>query len=266
MVILDRLRGGSSRSGSKERDDSPFFILGCVRSGTTMLRNVLRRHPRLECPEETHFFRWSDPFASGRYLHPYRNNEHIRQQQDMDGISPQEFEELVRKSASRAELAENYGRLYLKKQGNSEGRWFDKTPQNIYGILLIGQQFPDSRIIHIYRNPLNVVASLFEGKVMALRDMTAATSYWNEAMAIMSAYRKLAGERLLEISYEAFTSDPVAGTRCILEFIGEDPGAIRDPGKGIHPERNRYRDLLSEEQVEEVKRRCNPWFGEYGYS
>ena len=42
----------------------PFFILGCVRSGTTMLRNALRLHPNLASPEETHFYRWGEPFGS----------------------------------------------------------------------------------------------------------------------------------------------------------------------------------------------------------
>ena len=43
---------------------APFFVLGCVRSGTTMLRDALRMHPHLACPEETHFFRWGEPFGS----------------------------------------------------------------------------------------------------------------------------------------------------------------------------------------------------------
>ena len=49
------------------QDNTPFFVLGCVRSGTTLLRDILRQHPRLESPEETHFFRWSDPYGSPRY-------------------------------------------------------------------------------------------------------------------------------------------------------------------------------------------------------
>ncbi|HNE26739.1 MAG TPA: sulfotransferase, partial [Pseudomonadales bacterium] len=52
-------------------DNTPFFILGCVRSGTTLLRDILRIHPRLESPEETHFFRWADPYASPRYERNY---------------------------------------------------------------------------------------------------------------------------------------------------------------------------------------------------
>ena len=35
---------------------SPIFIVGCDRSGTTLLRDLLRSHPRLTFPRESHIF------------------------------------------------------------------------------------------------------------------------------------------------------------------------------------------------------------------
>src|ERR1041384_5885979 len=35
--------------------DSPIFIVGCPRSATSLLRDLLRSHPRLTFPEESHF-------------------------------------------------------------------------------------------------------------------------------------------------------------------------------------------------------------------
>ena len=40
-------------------DGPPLFLVGCVRSGTTLTRDLLRRVPGVICPEETHFLRWS---------------------------------------------------------------------------------------------------------------------------------------------------------------------------------------------------------------
>jgi len=244
----------------------PFFILGCVRSGTTLLRDLLRLHPHLDCPEETHFFRWSDPFRSPRFLNTYRTNKVILDQQRMDGISESEFEGLMARAASRKELAEGYGRLYLEKRGNPNGRWFDKTPQNVYGMLLISAMFPQSKFVHIYRNPLNVVASLFEGKVMAIDDMAGATSYWMESMWIIDEYKKLQPERVYEVGYERLTSEPGSELTRLLEFLGEDPGLLQLPAGLVHKERNKYRHLLSEQQVQEVIARCQPFFSAYGYS
>ena len=253
-------------SSAQALANHPFFILGCVRSGTTMLRNMLRFHPRLECPEETHFFRWSDPFRSPRFMHPYNNNKIIQKQQRMDGISEEEFSELVRISGSKKELAENYGQLYLEKQGNPDGRWFDKTPQNIYGILLISQMMPDAKFIHIYRNPLNVVASLFEGKVLSISDMAGATSYWNETMSIMEEYKKIGGDRVLEIAYERVTDKPRQAMREILDFLDEDPGQLELPKGFVHPEKDKYKRVLTREDIKEIKRRCMPFLKNYGYS
>jgi len=231
-----------------------------------MLRDVLRRHPNLECPEETHFFRWSDPYGSPRFMHPYTHNKDIQKQQRMDGISEQEFAEIIQQSGSKKELAENYGRLYLNKQGNPDGRWFDKTPQNIYGVLLISQMFPEARFIHIYRNPLNVVASLYAGKVMSINDMSGATSYWNESMSIMAEYKKIARDRVLEIAYEDVTNKPDTAVRQILGFLDEDPDLLELPKGTIHPEKNKYRKILSQEEIREVASRCEPFFSMYGYS
>jgi len=231
-----------------------------------MLRDVLRRHPRLDCPEETHFFRWSDPYRSPRFLNTYRTNKVILNQQRLDGISEEEFEALMAKASSRKELAEGYGRLFLEKVGNPGGRWFDKTPQNVYGMLMISAMFPDAKFIHIYRNPLNVVASLFEGKVMAIDDMSGATSYWMESMFIIDEYKKLSPERVYEVAYERFTSDPQVEVAKMLAFLGEESALLELPSDVVHPERNKYRKILGDNEIKEVAARCEPFFSAYGYS
>jgi Sulfotransferase family len=39
----------------KDMADAPIFIVGCPRSGTNLLRDLLRSHPRLAFPGESHF-------------------------------------------------------------------------------------------------------------------------------------------------------------------------------------------------------------------
>ena len=38
-------------------NESPVFIVGVPRSGTTLLRLVINRHPRIAIPDETGYFR-----------------------------------------------------------------------------------------------------------------------------------------------------------------------------------------------------------------
>ena len=72
-------------------DNTPFFVLGCVRSGTTLLRDILKLHTRLESPEETHFFRWADPYASPRYERNYVGVKLFKNHQEIDGVSVNDF-------------------------------------------------------------------------------------------------------------------------------------------------------------------------------
>src|SRR6185369_78712 len=74
---------------------APFFILGCVRSGTTMLRDVLRGHPNLACPEETHFFRWASPFGTPEYMKSL-DAPVLRKHREMDGITEAEFKAILK--------------------------------------------------------------------------------------------------------------------------------------------------------------------------
>lgn len=51
-------------------DKSPIFIVGCPRSGTGLIRNLLRSHPNLTFPGESHFIpgffkTYGDPKSEG---------------------------------------------------------------------------------------------------------------------------------------------------------------------------------------------------------
>ena len=256
----------SNKENKVGKDNTPFFIVGCVRSGTTMLRDMLRLHPRLECPEETHFFRWADPFASPRYDRNYITMSLFKKHRNQDGIKHSDFHEARRLAENKKEMADAYGKLYLEAQNNPSGRWFDKTPQNIYGIFLMGKLYPDAKFIHIYRNPLNVVASLVEGKVMAKHGVKGGVNYWNESMMLISEYKKLTENRVLEISYEAVTENSELIVGEVLNFLSEDSKGYPFAQIEVHAEKNKYKTVLSEEEIKYVKKMTEPFLSEYGYA
>jgi len=157
-----------------QKDAKPFFIVGCVRSGTTLLRDVLRRHPNLASPEETHFFRWSDPFGTDMGLKPFLTNPVLKKHRELDGITENKFRAILKKSVPRADLCRKYMRTYIEKNKPEATRWFDKTPQNVYGAAMIAAEFPGSKILHIVRNPLDVVSSLRIGKIVKVENLVGA--------------------------------------------------------------------------------------------
>jgi hypothetical protein len=164
-------------------DDRPLFLVGCVRSGTTLTRDLLRRVPGLLCPEETHFLRWAEPFRTPASMPPHRENAVLRRHRAIDGVPEEVFARLLETSRSKAELQRGYIAAFARTKGVSQPyRWADKTPQNIYGAPLILSEFPEARLCHIVRNPLNVVASMLLGRQVAVPDLHGAINYWCEAV------------------------------------------------------------------------------------
>ena len=262
QIALDFYQNEKVPKYSKQ--NMPFFILGAPRSGTTLLRDLLRDHPRLECPEETHFFRWADPFASPKYINHY-NTKLFKLHRQMDGISDLAFSLSMTAMHSREHLAYDYGVAYLRGIGKPDARLYDKTPQNVYGIFLINAIYPEAKFIHIYRNPLNVVASLMEGKVMPVHNLRGAINSWTESMMLLDQFKKFKPELLLEVCYEDMTADPDPYLKKILEFVNEDPGLLPSQRSKTHKEKNKYKSKLSQQEIDIVLEKCEPYLSLYGY-
>lgn len=243
----------------------PFFILGCVRSGTTMLRDFLRLHPNLCSPEETHFFRTASPYGSVENTNFLRNSPVLAIHRQMDGISEEEFRLMLRTCTSRAALQRKYMQTFAERNKPAATRWFDKTPQNVYGLMMIRQAFPGAKYIHIVRNPFNVVASLREGKIMKIDSLVGACNSWNEALDILNAARPSLGKRLLEIKYEEVVKNPHESLREILDFLGEEPA--ESYFRHIRTTVRKYPDdYFSTEELKRIQKLCGHWLDVYGFS
>jgi hypothetical protein len=247
-------------------DRAPLFIVGSMRSGTTWLRDMLRRVPNLICPEETHFMRWAEPFRTPSGMTPHRNNALLRTHREMDGVSEEVFDLILKHSQSKAELQRRYISAFAAAKGvEAPFRWFDKTPQNIYGLPLIMAEFPRARILHLVRNPLNVVASLQLGRQVSIPDLQGAINCWTEAVSIWDSVAGIAPGRMREIRYEDILADAPGSLAAILEFAQVDhaPG-LWSPGDA-RPERNQWRRVLSGEAARRVARRCDRLAAARGY-
>lgn len=244
----------------------PFFILGCVRSGTTMLRDLLRSVPGLCCPEETHFYRWAHPFGTRQYEQNYRKNVVLARHREIDEITEDEMAELLDTTRTRREFSDRYMDLFRSRQGLPEDtRWFDKTPQNIYCASLLAADYPDSCFVHIHRDPRNVVASLAVGAVMKVDNVVGAANYWRESEVLALAFERANPERMLTVSYADLTGDPITVMRRICRFVDIDQVPPEELGQVRH-ERNAYAEVLDDEALGLVADICGPVAGELGYN
>jgi hypothetical protein len=245
---------------------APLFLVGCVRSGTTLTRDLLRRVPGVICPEETHFLRWSEPFRTPASMPPHTQNQVLRHHREMDGVSDAVFARLLETSRSKAELQAAYVDAFARARGiTGPYRWIDKTPQNIYGGALILAEFPTARLLHIVRNPLNVVASMLLGRQLAVPYVQVAINYWCEAVQIAATLHKAAPDRIMHLRYEDLVADVPGAMGGVLDFAGLRAPAGLYQRRDAHPERNLWREALGPAEREAVVARCGALARVHGY-
>lgn len=206
---------------TKKYDNTPFFILGAARSGTTMLRLMLNRHSRLAIPFESHFLR--QIFAELPAHRPLEMPEVERMVDIVTGErnfqtwhldDMQVRQELIQRApASLAELVDALYRMEIAPSGKP--RWGDKTPYYYVCWRELMGLFPGSRLVHIIRDGRDVTLSLervgWHGPTAADR-----ARYWQERVEMaQAAARELGPERNMIIRYEEL----VLNTRVTLELV-----------------------------------------------
>lgn len=247
-------------------DKMPLFIVGSMRSGSTWLRDMLRRVPDFICPEETHFLRWSDAFRAPGGMAPHVNNRLLRKHREMDGVTPEVFDLILRHSPSKGQLQRRYISAFAQAKGVAEPfRWFDKTPQNIYGLPMILAEFPRARVVHLVRNPLNVVASLKLGKQVLIPDLHGAINCWMEAVSIWDAMAKAAPRRMMEVRYGDILEDAPGRLAALMEFAQVPCPDNLWHASDARREKNQWKTVLSPKDAAIVARRCDKLASLRGY-
>ena len=112
----------------------PIILIGCPRSGTTLLGQLFAAHPDVAYWEEPRTV-WST------------GNQHLPD----DLLSDEHLSTEI-----ATEIDQRFAD-FLKQSGKS--RFAEKTPSNMLRLCFIHALYPDCRIIHLYRDPRPVVAS-----------------------------------------------------------------------------------------------------------
>ncbi|HEX9774595.1 MAG TPA: sulfotransferase [Actinomycetota bacterium] len=211
------------------------FIVGCHRSGTTLLRLMLSAHPAIAIPEESHFIPW---FLSRRRRYE-RPAGFSRERFITDLLSHPRFRawdlpgQLVRRAlgdeTDALDLIDALRLTYAAYAGH-HGKEVagDKTPPYVTMIQALAATFPGARFIHPIRDGRNVTLSLLD-MPWGPRTVATAAVFWNERVrAGRTAGETLGPERYLEYRHEDLIADPEATLRRICAFIDRpfDPAML----------------------------------------
>ncbi len=132
-----------------------LFIVGCPRSGTTMVQQALNRHSSIAIPPETKFF-----FS---FLGHSKHNQlkHVGRLNNDLNIQLKLPDSGVRSDEAGRVFYEEMANQYVDKLKKKDIRWFgEKTPEHTGHMARIRQLFPDSKILILYRDGRDVALSL----------------------------------------------------------------------------------------------------------
>jgi hypothetical protein len=220
--------------------DRPIFILGCPRSGTTLLQLMLHAHPRIAIPPETRFVLTSyearNTFGDLR-REPNRMalaNSIVRERQtlfyDLGVDADEVFAEIMAGPPTLGSAIGIVFRAYARRFGKP--RWGDKRPGYYQYIPALLRMFPDAQIVHLTRDGRDCVASLLTMPWFK-QDIYAAICSWIEAIdSGRRAARQLPADTYFELSYEDLVADPAGRLAKLCDFLGEafEP-AMTEPHK-----------------------------------
>ncbi|MGH7116618.1 MAG: sulfotransferase [Stellaceae bacterium] len=249
--VIDRLIGRFSPAffaanrHSGLADETPLFIVGMPRSGTTLVEQIVSSHPAVAAGEELFF--WSNR-ASSRGI------------AEATAFTPQ---------AGR-DLAAEYIAL-LRRIGPAAARVTDKQTFNFQQLGLIHLLLPEARIIHCRRHPIDTCLSMyftyFKGRMPFVGDKADLAFAYRQYSRIMGHWRTvLPPNRFFELDYETLVADREGVTRRLIDFCG-----LAWDDACLQPERNQRtvttaslwqaRQPIFRSSVERW-RRYEPWLGE----
>lgn len=189
-----------------EPSDRPVFIVGMPRSGTTLTEQILSSHPDVtgagELPDIEHA---TVNLAGGanRFSEAYFDN--------LRDCTP----ERVKRTAQR------YLRT-LKRRSTTSKRVVDKMPHNFEALGVIALMFPNARIVHCRRDPMDTCVSCFTQHFRETHGYTAALAslghYYREYERLMDHWREHLPIKFLDVYYETVVNDLEGQARRLVEF------------------------------------------------
>jgi Sulfotransferase family len=260
------------------------FIVGCPRSGTTLLQRMVDAHPDLAIVFETHWIpRWFEkrrgltpegyvtPELVGRLLEDRRFKNLKVGRKDLERLIP---------PSERVPYASFVSGVF-DLHGEAAGKRLvgDKTPAYVRSIPTLHELWPETRFVHIIRDGRDVFLSLKDwskagsaaGRFATWKEDPAETMAlwwkWNVQLGQEDG-GSLAPKLYHEVRYEELVSEPQATCEALCSFLGlpyddamlkfhegrEKSDPDLDAKKGWRPVTTGLRTWESDMQPEEVER------------
>ena len=210
-----------------DENRAPFLIVGCPRTGTTLVAQILDSHSQLAVYLETQFYpvfksiaRYYGDLSRANNLRRFATD--VLRQVQIQGVEPPDLDAFVASIRDRtfqgvfAALIQNFAEAQGKVWGG------EKTPTHCIHLEEIFNAFPDCKIIFLMRDPRDVVHSM--QKRWDTR-AEAGAAIWNQCFESYDRFK----DRLLLVQYESLVARPNEEILRFCDFLGLDvePGLFK---------------------------------------
>jgi hypothetical protein len=185
---------------------NPMIFATMPRSGATLIEMILSSHSKVCAGGESHLFHgpsieqskllWGD----------------VRYFQCITEINAASYLKAIPKRTKEI----------MSEQGLTKDYVTDKTPHNYYTLGVILAAFPEAKVIHIQRNPLDICLSCyqlnFSDGAEYTNNLADTARICNIFDATMAHWKALFPNRILTVKYEDLVDNPEQVTRAMLAF------------------------------------------------
>lgn len=197
---------------------TPIFLFSLPRSGSTLTLKVLSAHEKIASVSEPYLLL---PFCyASKKEGVFAEYNHILSSRAINNI----VENLPNKKQEYNQyLAEFSKNIYSALCLNEESYFLDKTPIYSFIIKDIYELFPDAKFIFLFRNPVQVFASvmtsLIDNKLMKLYR-------WDGQLIkgpkLLAEGYKMIGDKAIMLKYEDFVVDTASELKRLFNYLELD--------------------------------------------
>lgn len=194
--------------GQGDPSETPIFIVGMPRSGTTLVEQILAAHPLVYGAGELKLIQSMVDQISPPGGTP------LGFPQLLENTAPEDLPRLARHYLSRVE-----------ELAPGRARVVDKMPANFLYAGFIHMMMPNARIIHCRRDPVDTCLScytkLFSGEQKFAYDLAELGHFYKGYERLTDYWASvLPADRFMEVHYEDVVGDLESQARRLLDFCG----------------------------------------------
>src|SRR5438445_9217956 len=232
MQFTEGIAPDTTGASTKDRGNAPVFVLGCGRSGTTLLYNMILSAGGFAADQaESNVINLLEPRFGNLSIR--RNREKLMDawiNSKLFRVSGLNADEIRNKVLQECRNGGDFLRIIMGGMARHQGvrRWADCTPEHLLYMSRIKETIPDALIIHIIRDGRDVALSTDKlGYIKRAPwdrkpSVMAAGLYWEWMVRKGREDGRTLGDDYIEVRFEELVSEPRTTLAKLSHFIEHD--------------------------------------------